>query len=306
MSTLSSGAIHAAIALILCAASASATPAPPTGEGPFAECHLGQTDAVNTMIVCRNWLANTARMPAEDQVWDTMVSTFLTGFALGSDGGVSEERQPVTLGGRAFVMATVTVGDESAPTMRGVVAWPAEPQSILEAHSCLVSARDPDGTARCPTVLEALATTGVPEDLPTIDPQQPAIVGRPIPHDPACQAHHDPFRGMIDCMPMGGGAVDWMQMEVAATPEELEMLQSGTLGNLKMMSPGEWAVADTDCTLEGAQARCWQYTQQSTEGPARQVLLAYGGFRGIPLLAKCVYKGEASQLPEPCGGILGF
>jgi hypothetical protein len=306
MATLPSGVMRTAIALAFCAAPAGASPPTPFADGPFAECHQGHSDPGNTMAVCRNWVANTTRMPAADEAWDAMVTTHMVGYARGSGGVVGEERQPVVLAGRNFVMTTVTAGGETAPTLQGIIAWPAEPQPTIEIHSCLVSTLDPDGPARCPEVLEALVSTGIPEGLPILDPEAPQFVKRPVPVGAQCISQAEPYRAMINCMPRGGGALDWMQLEVAAKPEELTMLRDATLRELQTMRPGEWTVEDTSCQMEGVPSTCWQYTQQDGEPPARQALLVYGEFRGIPLVAKCLYKGEASALPQPCDDVLSF
>lgn len=289
--------------LVLAALLRPALAAPPAG--PLAECEIGDHDEATTLLMCRNWMVSAAHVPAEPRVWDAMVSAHLAGVALGSGATLGEEHLPRTIAGRAFLTAALVMGEQASPVLRGTVAWPAQESPTMDLFSCIFPVRDPEGARRCDAALEALVAHGVPAGLPAHVSSVPRIVGRVVPVAAGCHAQSEAHAGMINCMPQGGGSVQWVQLGQPATPQELAALREGSLRELQAMRPGTWTTEEVACRLEGAAGTCWRFSQEG-ESPPRRSLAAYAVFRGIPLVAKCLYKGEPGALPPPCSEILAF
>ncbi|MFH1468323.1 MAG: hypothetical protein ABIO70_28300 [Pseudomonadota bacterium] len=276
--------------------------APPA---PLAECEVVNRDATSALLICRNWMASAAHLRVEGDTWDAMVAAHMAGLELGSGATLGEAQTPRTVAGRPFLSSTITMGDAAAPQMVGTIVWPAKPAATLDVFSCMVTAQDPEGAARCDAALAALVTGGVPEGLPAHDPAIPSIIGRPVPVAEGCAAQADPAAGMINCMSQGGGSLQWMKLVAPGTPEELTALREGSLRELQTMRPGTWTTEEIACSIEDAPGTCWRFSQEG-EAPQRRSLVAYALFRGIPLVAKCLYRGEAGALPAPCAEILAF
>jgi hypothetical protein len=288
-----------ALALVLPPADA----APP--ESPLSECEIGEHDETTTLLMCRNWMASAAHMAADPGVWEAMVSAHLAGVALASGASLADEHIPRTIAGRAFLTAALVLGEPDTPILRGTVAWPAQPGPSLDLFSCIYPVRDPFGAPRCDVALETLVARGIPAGLPAVQPDVPRIAGRQVPVGEGCQAQSEVYAGMINCMAQGGGSLQWVQLDQPATPQDLAALREGALRELQAMRPGTWTTEQVACRLEGAAGTCWRFSQEG-EPPQRRSLVAYAEFRGIPLVAKCLYKGEPGALLAPCTEILEF
>ncbi len=271
----------------------------------YAHCHTSPLEG-GANLGCRTWGISRIDFPTRDPgLRDEYLAGLLEGAGAGA--ALTGAGPPLDVAGARVPTESFSLSIDGIPASVGWVAFASAPPSGSAVVACFTSVRDPEGPALCEEVMVDLLRYGLPADLPPPpDGGVPTVIGREVFVPEGALVRAEPMRGAITLPEKGVGAVDWIQLAENPTPEDRLGLGELFLGNFtQVFDEAPWSHHDVPCRVEEGPGSCWLYQQETGEPPIRTVVVAYGEYRGIGLLMKCLWHDdETPELPEVCHDLM--
>jgi len=285
---------------------AATAPAVQRDSSLYAECVRQPIVHPNTTLLsCRNWLLGHSTVSLGGESGQVVASVYIEGVSRSASCTKTGQATEKQIDSVSYWSQSLRCGQTEAASSTVEVVWLYE--DPMQIFSCNGSSRDTESEARCERVIKDLLRHGAPQDIPAApSPQTPLLVGRPVAVPDGCEVTVAKFASGVYC-PAEKSMVEWIQISEASTPEFLNQAAEQFKNKLETTRPSPaWSQAEMSCTVEGAQGRCWRHTQPvEGEDSFRVAVLAFGEFRGIGILVKCLYRGaENAGFPPLCQDIL--
>lgn len=276
--------------------------------GLFDQCAARQVDATARVINCRTIHASITERPRSPGSDEELVRSWLKAFLDASKAEVIVRGTEATLGGMKMPVATVSVpGPSSAPALRGFAHWVTTETGNVRLVTCLAAVQDPEGDARCRTMLDYLVMKGAPPGLPD-DPDdgRPRLLGRRLDLPEACEVKGHGAVGSAVCP--DGVIVLWWRLEERPTEESRAALfeQVLALNRSEAENGPAVEVSEVSCKVEGVPRSCQRLVSLPSGGPPLVQVLGFGDVHGVGVLVGCSWPGQPEAPPPACSAVLAL